>query len=238
MNTTAAAREKTKSTPCFRLKGGFFTLTTLQLLDTDPNKLEADLAFKVQQAPQFFANTPIVIDLQSIQQPNLAIDFAALNKLLRKYHIIPIGVKGAIGAQQEAVIQAGLALLTDTTKAEKVEIAKPTNTILSPTKVIIQPVRSGQQVYAQGGDLIVLAPVSVGAELLADGNIHVYAPLRGRALAGIHGDTSAHIFCQRLEAELVSIAGQYQLSEQLKEGLWQQAVDVSLCENQLRITKM
>jgi len=241
MSTTTVTREQVKSTPCFRLKGGLYTLTTLQLLDSDLKRLEAELAAKVEQAPQFFANTPIVIDLQGIQQPNLSVDFKALNKLLRKYHIIPIGVKGANEIQQAAVLQSGLAVLTDTSKPEKAEPPTPAATptlVLSPTKVVTQPVRSGQQIYAQGGDLIVLAPVSVGAELLADGHIHVYAPLRGRALAGIHGDTSARIFCQRLEAELVSIAGQYRLSEQLKEGPWQEAVSVSLCNEQLKILKM
>jgi len=84
------------------------------------------------------------------------------------------------------------------------------------TMVIDQPVRSGQQVYSRG-DLIVLAPVSTGAEIMADGNIHVYSNLRGRALAGVRGDTSARIFCQQLNAELVSIAGHYRVAEDLPE---------------------
>ena len=82
-------------------------------------------------------------------------------------------------------------------------------------RIVTEPVRSGTQIYARGGDLIVTAAVSPGAELVADGNIHVYGPLRGRALAGASGDTSARIFCSRLEAELVSIAGRYLVSEQL-----------------------
>ena len=80
--------------------------------------------------------------------------------------------------------------------------------------LVTQPVRSGQQVYASEGDLVILSSVSPGAELLADGNIHVYGPLRGRALAGLNGDTQARIFCQKLEADLVSIAGQYRLFEE------------------------
>lgn len=83
------------------------------------------------------------------------------------------------------------------------------------SKVIQHPIRSGQQVYASDGDLIVLASVSAGAEILADGNIHVYGALRGRALAGVKGDTSARIFCHSLAAELVSIAGQYKISEDI-----------------------
>jgi len=104
---------------------------------------------------------------------------------------------------------------------------------------VTTPIRGGQQVYAQGGDLIVLAPVSPGAELLADGNIHVYGPLRGRALAGIKGDTSARIFCQQLTAEMVSIAGQYKVAEDLRrDPLWAEAVQISLSGDVLNITRL
>src|SRR5207237_3532700 len=87
----------------------------------------------------------------------------------------------------------------------------------SPAKprLITQPVRSGTQIYARGTDLVVTAPVSAGAEIMADGNIHVYAALRGRALAGADGDVEARIFCSRLEAELISIAGRYLVSDQI-----------------------
>ena len=101
--------------------------------------------------------------------------------------------------------------------------------------MITQPVRSGQQVYAPGGDLIVLAPVSAGSELLADGHIHVYGPLRGRALAGVRGDTNARIFCQSLEAELVSVAGQYKVAEDLRRQQWKEAVQISLEGDSLKI---
>jgi len=237
MSTTLLARETALTAPCFRLKGGLFTLTALQLLANDYSQLEADLAAKVKQAPQFFNHTPIIIDMQLLPQVTAPIDFAGLNNLLRRYHLIPIGVKGGSPAQQQAAIQAGFAVFHDT-KTEKASAEPEKPAVGFPTKVITQPVRSGQQIYAAGGDLIVLAPVSVGAELLADGHIHVYGVLRGRALAGIHGDTSAHIFCQRLEAELVSVAGQYRLSEQLKSGLWQEAVDIKLCQGELQITKL
>ena len=103
-------------------------------------------------------------------------------------------------------------------------------------KVITTPVRSGQQIYAQGGDLIVISSVGNGAELLADGNIHIYGPMRGRALAGILGDESTHIFCHSLEAELISIAGQYQVSEVLRNTpYWKQGTHISLKQNKLTI---
>lgn len=88
-----------------------------------------------------------------------------------------------------------------------------------PSKLVTQPIRSGQQVYARGGDLVVAAPVSAGAELMADGHIHVYGTLRGRALAGVQGDRNARIFCSELKAELIAIAGEYLLSEHMDAGL-------------------
>jgi septum site-determining protein MinC len=109
--------------------------------------------------------------------------------------------------------------------------------MLNPTigKLITQPVRSGQQIYARGGDLVVCAPVSPGAELLADGHIHVYGPLRGRALSGVLGNVNAYIFCQSLEAELISVAGQYRISENLKDTCWKQPAKIYLQEGHLQI---
>lgn len=105
----------------------------------------------------------------------------------------------------------------------------------SSTKIITEPVRSGQQIYARESDLVVLAPVSHGAELLADGNIHIYAPLRGRALAGVTGDTNTHIFCQSLEAELISVAGQYKISEDIESEFFQKMVDIAFRDGRLQI---
>ncbi|HAZ88281.1 MAG TPA: septum site-determining protein MinC, partial [Marinobacter adhaerens] len=107
-----------------------------------------------------------------------------------------------------------------------------------PAKIISQPVRSGQQIHAPEGDLVILAPVQAGAEVLAAGNIHVYGPLRGRALAGIHGAESARVFCQSLEAELVSIAGHYKISEDLQDNGWKSAVQIQLRDDLLVVTPL
>ena len=104
------------------------------------------------------------------------------------------------------------------------------------TRVIKHPIRSGQRVYAKGGDLILLAAVSTGAEVMADGNIHIYAPLRGRALAGVSGDTTARIFCHSLEAELVAVAGNYRVFENvIPEQIYKQSVQIFLDGEQLKI---
>lgn len=105
----------------------------------------------------------------------------------------------------------------------------------SPSRLISQPVRSGQQIYAQGGDLVVMASISPGAELLADGNIHVYGALRGRAIAGVSGDGNARIFCRSLEAEIVSIAGLWRVREDLPETLIGKPVQIFLDGERLAI---
>ena len=116
------------------------------------------------------------------------------------------------------------------------EPKKEPETVAAKNLVITTPVRSGQQVYAKGGDLIIIAPVSAGAEVLADGNIHIYGPLRGRALAGVSGDKSARIFCQSLEAELISIAGSYKVNEDLQKDHWKKNTQASLNGDQLTVS--
>jgi septum site-determining protein MinC len=206
------------------LKGSLFTLTVIQLLSHDVDDITNHLQYLAQQSPKFFQHTPVVIDLQHITDTQ-AIDFSALKQELRDLRMIPVGVRHVAAEYSERVIEAGLAILpveakNTTKKASEYEQPKPNaqqsgQNKHTPTKLITQPVRSGQQIYAQGADLLVLAPVSHGAELLADGHIHIYAPLRGRALAGINGNTDARIFCKQLDAELVSIAGYYRLKEDL-----------------------
>ena len=128
--------------------------------------------------------------------------------------------------------------LVEPVEARKKE-EKPAEPQYKPTRIVTSPVRGGQQIYAQGGDLVVMAPVSAGAELLADGNIHVYGPLRGRALAGVKGDTRARIFCQQMGAEMLSVAGQYKTAEELRrDPLWGQSVQISLSGDVLNITRL
>ncbi|MGL4717145.1 MAG: septum site-determining protein MinC, partial [Aeromonas sp.] len=107
-----------------------------------------------------------------------------------------------------------------------------------PSKVHVGPVRSGQQIYAAGTSLVVLGSVSPGAEVLADDSIHIYGTLRGRAIAGARGNSQARIYCQQLQAELLSIAGTFQLSDALPAGLIQQPVHIRLDNEQLRIDRI
>lgn len=141
----------------------------------------------------------------------------------------------ADGSGGAGAADAGLAEGATPAAAAALPEARP---VSRPTRVVTQPVRGGQQVYADG-DLVLLAPVSAGAEVIAEGHIHCYAPLRGRALAGVSGDASARLFCRELAAELVSIAGRYRIAEDLKaDPLWGHAVQFSLRDDQLTLAAL
>ena len=237
----------------FQLKGSLFTLTVMHLLSTDFEIFKTQLTTLIKQTPKFFHHIPMVLDLQKIQDvPAEQIDFSALVDYLRQHTIIPVGVRGGSATQHSAATLAGLAILPNTkaettdhqnNKNESVYLKPATSKTINSattvnTKIITQPVRSGQQIYARQSDLVILAPVSPGAELLADGNIHVYAPLRGRALAGVNGNTQARIFCQNLDAELISIAGHYWVSEDIHKNPIKENVHIYLENERLHVTAL
>lgn len=196
----------------FQIKGSLFTLSILQILQPSLDELEKQITIKVKQAPQFFNNTPMVVDLTNIEK-NIDIDFIShLSQLLKKHTLLPIGFRCKEKSLIKAIQDQAFPIFK---KERQVTTPQITDAKSLPrhNKILDTRIRSGQQVIAQSGDLIVLSSVSAGAELLATGNIHVYGTLRGRAIAGLEGDTNARIFCQKLEADLISIAGQYKIFE-------------------------
>lgn len=201
-----------KNNIAFELKGSLFTLTVLHLLHTDTDLFTAQLQRHAQRTPNLFKNMPLVIDLQKITDPTHEIDFSMLQHQLRQHGLIPVGIRHGNEMLNDAAKVAGLAILSNQPSKAKLDTNKA---IFPQTLLVTKPVRSGQQIYAKEANLVVLAPVNHGAELLADGYIHAYDDLRGRALAGVTGDKTARIFCHRLEAELISIAGHYLLNESL-----------------------
>jgi len=221
-------------------------ITVLELAHNDLDRLDRQLASKVSQAPNFFSNTPLVLALDKLPEGEADLDLGALMTICRQHGLSTLAIRASRAEDIAAAQAIALPVLPPSGARERpIELAgakepeKPPEPQLQPSKIITTPIRGGQQVYAQGGDLIVLAPVSAGAELLADGNIHVYGPMRGRALAGIKGDRSARIFCQQLGAELLSIAGQYKVAEDLRrDPLWGEAVQVSLSGDVLNITRL
>jgi septum site-determining protein MinC len=147
-------------------------------------------------------------------------DLQAFCQCLRANQVIPVAIQGATPWLISLAQCQGLAVLTGSSTQDKpaVELQRSsqTQTQVNQTKMHDSPVRSGQQVVARGSDLVVIASVSPGAELLADGNIYVYGALKGRALAGINGNRAARIFCQSLGAELIAISGVYRLNETME----------------------
>ncbi len=224
--------------PPFELKGSLFTLTVLHLFHPERAAIERHLAEKIKQAPGFFSNTPVVIDLDGLVNATDGVDFSGLYQLLRGHGMVPVGIRNGTAELQEIARQAGLPVLPESRatgvarKPERIEPAPVRSRIFS------HPVRSGQQIYAQDRDLIVLGTVSAGAEVIADGNIHIYGALRGRALAGVKGDVEPRIFCQSLEAELVSIAGRYRISEQIDPADRSKAMQIYLLEDRLIIEQL
>jgi len=238
------------SAPAIELKGNLLTLMVLRLLYPNNERILSQLAEKIAKAPGFFQHAPVVIDLHALHEHehefenidhselNQLFDLAEIVQALRSHGLVPVGIRGGNPAQQEIALSLNLGILSDSKTVERPRRypeAEPVTPPLSTTKIITQPVRSGQQIVSMYGDLIILSTVSHGAEILAHRNIHVYGALRGRALAGVNGDHEARIFCQQLEAELVSIAGQYQINEELPENLQGKSAQIYLIEETLKI---
>lgn len=234
----------------FDLKADSFSFPTLYLLSTDLDAVEALLEQRLEQAPDFFRNAPLVIDLSRLDTNHQMVEFPLLVGMLRGRGIIPIGLRGGTPEEQHSATLTELAILGEGARPKRTRSA-PTaaegappeataageaeSTPASSTVVVTRPVRSGQRVYAAGGDLVVLAPVSSGAELMADGHIHTYSALRGRVLAGVKGDRSARVFCSSLQAELVSIAGRYMLIDDYPPKMVGQSVHFYLERDHLYI---
>ena len=213
----AVMNDNVLKSQAFKLKGRLYTFTVMQLLHLDRLLFEQQLIEAIAQAPRLFERAPIVLDCSAIDGEQL--DLKSLCQYMREQGLIPVAIQGG-GPLLETLAQCqGLAVLNTSSTQDRPladrqpEPVAPVVIETIKTKLLTTPVRSGQQVVSKGGDLVITAAVSHGAELLADGNIHVYGALRGRALAGIAGDKQARIFCQSLEAELVSIAGFYRLSD-------------------------
>ena len=199
------------------------------LADTDPAKLSSALSQITGGTPDYFEDDFTLLDfsgLSAIPAPG-TINWPALISTFKEHRLHPVAVRNAPASLEEEIRSHGLSIdVVDQSKQfeltpppspelpaaaipEPVTPTAPPATITANTMVVDTPVRAGQRVYARGADLVIMAVVNPGAEVIADGSIHVYAPLRGRALAGASGNSAARIFSLSMEAELVSIAGVY-----------------------------
>jgi septum site-determining protein MinC len=203
------------------LKSAALTLMAVVLKSADLGALADELAQRASVVPGLFDDEPVAIDLSSLRDADTAIDFDALLALLRQHRMRPLAVRGGNAQQTAAAIAAGLLEAPEGAKPlrelpppEVIERVVEVQLAPLPPLVVDKPLRSGQQVYARDRDLIVLALVSHGAEVMADGHVHVYAPLRGRAHAGKSGNVDARIFCQRMEAQVLAIAGVHRTTDE------------------------
>ncbi|MEQ5839422.1 septum site-determining protein MinC [Paraburkholderia acidicola] len=250
-----------KKSPFFELRSGSVDTLLFVVKTTDLDAMRTELNRRFEATPEFFANDVVAIDVRRLNADE-RLPLAEVAQLLDSVRMRPVGVV-ASPEQHGWVLEAGLPLLEardrrgagakqagdeaaetaetsaaaavvpvvpDTVPAEPVPLGTPSQTL-----VIDKPLRSGQRIYAKG-DLVVLGIVSYGAEVIAEGNIHIYAPLRGRALAGVQGNHDARIFCTCLEPELISIAGIYRTTENpLPADVNGKAVQIWLDEEKLMI---
>ena len=238
-------------------KGSSFTLSVLHLKTSTLSDFRDDLKKKVAQAPDFFYLVPIVVDIERVDS---SIDYQAVKLLVEEFKFTFVGFTGNVSKAQRKLIRAlGFSFVnsansavsrtkkveasTKAAKADEEIVAKVKQTQIIPQvslftdKIHRGQIRSGQQIYAKDQNLVIIGSVSAGAEVIADGNIHVYGSLRGRAIAGAKGHHQAQIYCQNLEAELVSINGNYWLSESMEQH-WNSPAYIHLSDTELVSSKL
>ncbi len=206
----------------YEIKSANLPLVALHMRTTDLDALLHALEKQFADQPDFFDQDPLLIDLSGLPTESWdhPIDFVRLVRSLQGLRMLPVAVRGGSLQHLQDAFEAGLAPTQESLLVKHVPIAEPAPPPPAPSMpippgalVIDRPLRSGQQVYARGTDLVVLAMVNNGAEVAADGHIHVYAPLRGKAIAGARGRTDARIFAMGMEPELISICGVYRTSD-------------------------
>ena len=251
-----------KPRQAFKLKGTMPALTMLRLLTEDVGAIEEQLTEHIAQTPRFFLHAPVLLDLEALA--GVPVDLTAVANMLRRHRLVPVAVRNPTAAEEERAVGAGWGILQtalappdrDATPERTRDVTAASSTPearahrepaaadraapeVRPVNLTVKhPVRSGQVVYAPGGDLTVLSAVSSGAELIADGDIHVYAPLRGRAVAGAHDNPEASIFCLSLDAEFLSIAGRCMTSDEIPDAQRHKAARVHLRDDRLVVTSL
>jgi len=245
------------------LKIGQVGIANLRVRTLDVAKLAEEMRDRVARAPKLFARAAVIVDFGGLPGTPALADARALVDALRDAGVIPVALAWGSNDNEQLAVQLGLPLLAkfraqyepvggasapaapaqpvavDASDSRTAVQPAPTKAIsasnANPGLVQAAPVRSGQQVYADNRDLTVLAAVGAGAEVIADGSIHIYGALRGRALAGAQGFEQARIFCREFRAELVAIAGHYKVLDEIPRELHGKPVQISLHDGELRI---
>jgi septum site-determining protein MinC len=253
---SAASRPNAPRLEQFRLRGANFNLLVLRLLDHRAEAVVPALGDQFRRAPGFLRFAPIVIGLDDISARPEEVDFAALVQGLRAIEIVPVGTTGGTPEMRSAAMGVGLPpLRLAGGKESEVPLAEPSSAappppaepapappapepqpqgLAKPAMLVDQPVRAGQRIWAQGTDLVIIGTVNPGAEVIADGNIHVYGRLLGRAIAGGQSEMGARVFATHFDPELVSIAGYYAIREGLGDAPIGKAVMARLVGEHMR----
>jgi septum site-determining protein MinC len=246
LKTTGRLMNKPADAPrehAVEIRFGQVGLVQLRLHTTDTGSILDELTGRTATAPHFFERTAVCLDLSSLAKPPSVEEIRAIVEIVRRAGMLSVGL--AQGGASDALAQElEMPVFTHIRAPNKpvpvvpVAQAAPAPEPALPALMQHQPVRSGQRVYARNRDLIVMATVAAGAEVMADGCVHVYGPLRGRVMAGAHGDTEARVFCQAFNAELVSIAGVFRVFETIPAELTGVPVQAWLSGEDLRFARI
>jgi len=233
------------------LKVGQVGIANLRVRELDIPKLAQEMRERVARAPKLFGRAALIVDFGALSPLPDANSAHALLDALRATGVLPIGLAWGTPENERLAVELGLPLLakfraqygqpepSPAPVAPPPEAATPAarepDAASLPGVIQTVPVRSGQQIYAEQRDLTVLSSVGAGAEVIADGSIHIYGPLRGRALAGANGYTKARIFCRSFQAQLVAVAGQYKTLDEIPSELHGKPVQIWLEGGDLKI---
>ncbi|MFM6988232.1 MAG: septum site-determining protein MinC [Arenimonas sp.] len=237
------------------VKFGQVGIANLRIQSLDIEALAAEMRERVERAPKLFRHAAVILDFSALSACPAADTVDRLIDALRGAGVLPVAIAYGTPAIEQLAAQVGLPILAKFRASYEREAAEPMTAAAPPPPapaavtpapaaqaepgmLQTQPLRSGQQVYAAGRDLTVCAMVGAGAEAIADGSIHIYGALRGRALAGASGNAKARIFCREFNAELVAIAGTYKVLDEIPKKLLGKAVQIWLDKDQLRIEEL
>jgi len=233
------------------LKVGQVGIANLRVRSLDLPKLVQEMRERVARAPKLFGRAALIVDFGALPALPDAATASALLDALRGTGVLPVGLAWGSPDNERLAVELGLPLLAKF-RAQYGQVEPSAAPVAPPPEAtaptarepaaaslpgLIQtaPVRSGQQIYAEQRDLTVLSSVGAGAEVIADGSIHIYGPLRGRALAGANGYTQARIFCRSFQAQLVAVAGQYKTLDEIPAELHGKPVQVWLEDGELKV---
>ncbi|HET9025888.1 MAG TPA: septum site-determining protein MinC [Burkholderiaceae bacterium] len=259
MNNPAAVAHE----PAFEIRFGQVGLAQMRIRSTDADALQAQLTARVAAAPALFERAALCLDLNSLDHEISVADLRAVFDAIRRTGVMPVGLAHGTAAVDALARELNLPVLTQfraqksygaavaavkaapapapgpAAPAPAAVPAPPVEEIVAlPTLMHHRPVRSGQRIYARHRDLVVTSAVGAGAEVMADGCVHVYGTLRGRAMAGVRGEVSARVFCHEFHAELVSIAGVFRVFETIPPDLAGKPVQAWLDGDDLRFGRI